>query len=219
MTNKYLFGAGVLVGVAAVAAMRLAGGGVAADVSYSDLPLATKVAKAPLIVTGTVVDVSPTRWNQDDGTFWEETVDDAYGTQTVDSAVPYHVVTIKIDRTLADTLGVTASSGGKVAVTVVGMRDGGGFEEARKPDGAPGVLALSSDSVSANAGERVVAFVRPGQLAWRGGAMRAVLAPMGSPGTTVLSEAVVNSGAFAEVPSFDALVARVEQARTGAADQ
>lgn len=219
MNSKHLFGAGVFAGVAAVVAMRLVGGGVAADVSYSDLPLATKVAKAPLIVTGTVVDISPTRWNQDDGTFWEETADDAFGTQTVDSAVPYHVVTIKIDRTLADTLGVTTASGGKVAVTVVGMRGGDGIDAAQRPDGGQGVMALSSDSVSADVGERVVAFVRPGQLAWRGGPMRAVLAPMGSPGTTVLSEAVVNSGAFTDVPSFDALVARVEQARSGAADQ
>ena len=60
MKSKFLYASGAVVGVALVAAMRLAGSRVAADVSYSDIPLATKIAKAPLIVTGTVVDVAPT---------------------------------------------------------------------------------------------------------------------------------------------------------------
>lgn len=214
VNSKLLFGAGAVLGVAAVVATRLAGSGVVADVSYADLPLAAKVAGAPLIVTGTVVDISPTRWNQDDGTFWETTVEDAYGTQTIDSAVPYHTVTVRIERTLADALGIAKDT---VALTVVGM--GRDAAVGHGPDGADaaGVLSLSVDSVSAAEGERVVAFVRPGELAWRDGAPRRVLVPMGSPGSTVLSEAVLNSGAFAEAPSFDALVAQIEQARDGGA--
>lgn len=212
--SKILFGAGVAVGIAAVAAMRLGGRGVATEVVYADLPLATKVASAPLIVTGTVVDVSPTRWNQDDGTFWETTITDAYGEQTVDSAVPYHTVTVRVDETFANTLGSTKDT---VVLTVIGM--GRDAAVGHGPDGADaaGVLSLATDSVSAALGERVIAFARPGQLAWRDGTMRPVLVPMGSPGTTVLSQAVLDSGAFAEVPSFDALVAQVAAARGGAA--
>ena len=212
--STFLFGAGVAVGIAAVAAVRLGGRSVATEVVYADLPLATKVATAPLIVTGTVVDVSPTRWNQDDGTFWEKTVTDAYGEQTVDSAVPYHTVTVRVDETFADALGAAKDT---VVLTVVGM--GRDAEAGHGPDGADaaGVMSLSTDSVSATAGERVIAFARPGQLAWRDGTMRSVLVPMGSPGSTVLSEAVLDSGAFAEVQSFDALVAQVAAARGGAA--
>lgn len=209
MNSKILFGAGLVVGIAAVAAMRMTGGGVTADVSYMDLPLTTKVAAAPLIVTGTVLEITPARWNQDDGTFWETTATDAYGQQTVDSAVPYHTVVVQVERALANSLGIAAD---KVALTVVGM----GSEPAVVDDlhlgAASGVVSLSSDSVSAAKGERVIAFVRPGQLAWRDGTMRSVLVPMGAPGSTVVSEAAVNAGAFADVPSFDALVAQVERA-------
>jgi hypothetical protein len=75
------------------------------------------------------------------------------------------------------------------------------------------VTSLASDTVSAAEGERVIAFVRPGQLAWRDGTMRPVLVPMGAPGSTVVSEAAVNGGALSDVASFDALVAQVEHAR------
>lgn len=220
MQTKFLFGAGVVVGALAVAAMRMTGGGVVADVSYNDMPLSTKVAQAPLIVTGTVIDISPTRWNQDDGTFWEDTIDDAYGRQTVDSAVPYHTVTIKVDRTFADSLGVVGDTGDKVVLTVVGMGPGSVLDRNTNTGASAGVMAMSSDSVSAKAGDRIIAFVQAGQLAWHNSAMRPVLVPMGSPGTTVVSEDAVNSGVFAEVPSFDALVTRVEQAHAAAsADQ
>lgn len=216
VNEKFLVGAGVVCGAAIVAFAQLSGHRVASDVSYNDVPLMSKVAKAPLIVTGTVLDISPTRWNQDDGAFWEDTAVDALGVQTVDSAVPYHTVTIRVDETLTDALGFTAGSGGKLTLTVVGMRED--EVAGRHPDGA-GVLALASDSVSANVGERVIAFVHPGQLAWRGGPMRSILAPMGSPGTTVLSEAVLDSGAFVEAPSFGALVAKVEAGRGAAEDR
>ncbi|MEO8084052.1 MAG: hypothetical protein ABI780_09535 [Ardenticatenales bacterium] len=228
VNEKFLVGAGVVCGAAIVAFAQLSGHRVASDVSYNDVPLMSKVAKAPLIVTGTVLDISPTRWNQDDGAFWEDTAVDALGVQTVDSGVPYHTVTIRVDETLADSLGFTAGSGGKLTLTVVGMRED--QVAGRHPDSADGadgvdgadgtgVLALASDSVSANVGERVIAFVHPGQLAWRGGPMRSILAPMGSPGTTVLSEAVLDSGAFVEAPTFGALVAKVEAGRGAAEDR
>lgn len=118
MNSKILFGAGLVVGIAAVAAMRLAGGNTVADVSYSDLPLSAKVASAPLIVTGTVLEVTPSRWNQDDGTFWEKVETDAFGQQTVDTAVPYHTVVVQVDRTLANRDGVGTD---KLTLTIVGM--------------------------------------------------------------------------------------------------
>lgn len=212
MNSKFLFGAGLVVGIAAVALLRLSGGGVVADVSYVDLPLSTKVANAPLIVTGTVIEITPARWNQDDGTFWERTETDAYGQQTVDSAVPYHTVVLKVDRALANRLGVATD---KVALTVIGMGAGPAVADDLPRADASGVVSLSSDSVSATKGERVIAFVRPGQLAWRDGTRRSVLVPMGAPGSTVVSEAVVNGGVFSDVPSFDALVAEVEAAHAG----
>ncbi|MBK6769004.1 MAG: hypothetical protein IPG72_08345 [Ardenticatenales bacterium] len=207
MNSKILFGAGLVVGIAAVAAMRLAGGNTVADVSYSDLPLSAKVASAPLIVTGTVLEVTPSRWNQDDGTFWEKVETDAFGQQTVDTAVPYHTVVVQVDRTLANRDGVGTD---KLTLTIVGM--GSDAALAASVD-AGGVTSLASDTVSAAEGERVIAFVRPGQLAWRDGTMRPVLVPMGAPGSTVVSEAAVNGGALSDVASFDALVAQVEHAR------
>jgi len=207
MNSKILFGAGLVFGIAAVAAVRLGGGSTVADVSYSDVPLAAKIASAPLIVTGTVLEVTPARWNQDDGTFWEKVETDAFGQQTVDTAVPYHTVVLRVDRALANRDGVMTD---KLAVTIVGM--GSDAALAANVD-AGGVTSLASDTLSAAEGERVIAFVRPGQLAWRDGTMRPVLVPMGAPGSTVVSEAFVNSGALSDAASFDALVAQVEDAR------
>ncbi len=209
MNGKIVFGAGLGVGIAAMVAIRLSGGGAAADVSYADVPLFAKVAQSPLIVTGTVIDVSATRWNQDDGKFWELTETDAYGEQIVDSAVPYHTVVMQVDRVFANNLGVATDV---LALTVIGM----GSDQVAAYDlndaQTSGVISLASNTVSALEGDRVIAFVRKGQLAWRDGTMRPVLAPMGAPGSSVVSEAVVNSGALDEVNSFAELLAEVAQA-------
>lgn len=205
MKGMLVFVVGLAVGIAIVLALRL-GSGVVADVTYVDVTLSEMVQTAPLIVVGTVLDVSGTRWNQDDGTFWEKTIVDKYGEQTVDSAVPYHRVELQVERTLVDRVGL---EGDRLSLTVVGMgHDLGGAHSVGDGE-SEGVISLASDTVSAEQGDRVIAFVQPGQLAWRDGRMLPVFVPMGAPGAAVMSEASIAAGAHPEIASFDGLLSEV----------
>jgi hypothetical protein len=147
-----------------------------AEATYADQDLDGKIREAGGIVVGRVVGISPTRWNQDDGTFWETVSVDARGRATSDTALPYYEVTIAAERVLLDAVGM-APPGEPVVATVIGMSPAGGADAST----SLGEAVVAGEAEGPMAGQPIVAFLRPTDMAWRDGT-RPILQLMGDPG-------------------------------------
>lgn len=121
------------------------------ETSYAAVPFEDMVQTADVIVAGSVVDISKTKWNQDSGEYWEQTLKDDVG-ETRLSAIPYYEVTIIPKQVFVDPAQV---ANGKVVVTIIGM--------------SPSDTAAAADELGLKAGSKIVAFVRQGELAWWNG--------------------------------------------------
>lgn len=68
--------------------------------SYVLLSFEQMVDQADTIFLGQVQHISPTRWNQDSGEYWQETIDEGNGLQTTFTAVPYYEVQFSVERSI-----------------------------------------------------------------------------------------------------------------------
>lgn len=102
--------------------------------------------KADAIIVGEVTSISPARWNQESGEFWQD---------DWQTPLPYYEVKINVTESLADKLKV----GPEVAITIIGSSSTG-TDSASK-------VQVGGEQLPLQIGEQAVFFVRSGQIAWR----------------------------------------------------
>ena len=152
------------------------------DVAYQSASFEQLALESSVIASGQVTRISPTRWNQDDGTYWERTITDAAGLETIEVALPYYQIEIAPERFVVDGGSGPSADGGRLTLTVVGM------SPIDDPDGSGTGLAVSEQSLEQTAlgeGDRVLFFASPMEIDWLGGS-RKVLGPTGAPGQSFL---------------------------------
>ena len=128
--------------------------------------------KANAVVAGQVLDISGTKWNQDDGTFWDR--ETAAGQS--ETALPYYEITLRADDPIVDTTTQGISAGSTVVLTVVGMNP---IDEQQISQNL-GIAAGDHGPEGLRKGQRIVAFAQNTRLAWRQGT-KPVLQLMGHP--------------------------------------
>lgn len=217
MANKLVVLCSLLVG-AGLAGWLVLGGRdatpgapqVAAEATYQELSFDALARAAEAVVVGEVVAVSPTRWNQDDGTFWEDVAVDARGRETSDTALPYYEIAIAPRRTLVDEVAL-AEAGGPLVVTVIGMSPAGGDLAST----SLGQAVVGGGAEGPSVGQTIVAFARRTEMAWRGGT-RPIVQLMGHPGRQIASSGAPDelvAPDSGEAIDLDDLGARVAAAR------
>jgi hypothetical protein len=157
--------AGLAVAAAGVLGPRTAGRSPASwadEAVYVFLTQDEMIDRADAIFAGTIVEISPTRWNQDSGEYYPPK-------QGIDYPMPLHEIEVQVTRPIIDTIGL----GETVTVTVVS---------------ASPVDARSSDDVEHDlkVGDEVVMFVGQTELAWRGGGRKPVILFMSAPDISYL---------------------------------
>ena len=118
------------------------------EASYEDLVLDGRISRADSIFVGQVAAITPARFNQDNGEYWQQ---DAY------TAMPYHTLEVTVVRSLADKLNL----GNKITITVLGGSTAGSIQSGDVKVG------LTSEH-TLRVGDRAVFFVWRRNLAWRG---------------------------------------------------
>jgi hypothetical protein len=111
------------------------------------------VEKSDIILLGKVVKISPTRWNQDDGSAWDNSG------MTI-AALQFHEIEVKVLRKVVDTINI----GDSLIVTVIG----------------PSPIDVHSD-YSLKENDQVVMYVKQGKIAWREVGMKKAFLFNGSP--------------------------------------
>jgi hypothetical protein len=129
------------------------------------------VAGAELIFAGTVLTISPTRWNQDSGEYWTETTEEGLTAEgerltTTHSAWPVYEVELSVTRSIVDEIGV----GSEVVLTLLGKSPvddaAGDAENAIRVD-AEKTITIDADTVILRIGQELVVFAIQTELAWR----------------------------------------------------
>ena len=108
--------------------------------------------QAGAIVAGTVMAIGKTKWNQDSGEYWEKLFQDDSGHDTIVSATPFYEITMSIDRLVAGSLGVKE---GQLVITVIGFN--------------PLVQQVEAPAFHPKVGDRIIAFIRQGEIGWYSG--------------------------------------------------
>ncbi len=175
-----------------------------AHACYAAISREEMIAQADVILVGKVTNVSPTRFNQDSGEYW----DDADDADSESAVVPIHQIDMTVLQPIVDTLGV----GDAVVVTVSGN------SPLEQPLGsAAGLIMAGSPSHNLEVGEQVIAFLGQTDLIWRDGT-RPVLMFMGFPAESYLvlrSDGLYHDDWLDKEPvSLEALIAQVAQKRT-----
>jgi hypothetical protein len=231
MDKRIWLGAAVVV-LALAAAGALAQGGRTArddaqaalvpldtDVTYQALTFNEMATQAGAILAGRVTRISPTRWNQDGGAYWEEVTTDAQGLETIDTALPYYEIELAVSEPIVDAVGLDKSigAGQPVVLTVIGMSP----DEDPDTAGAE-ALTVADGSTRLRLGDSVVVFAAPTRMAWRDGS-RPILAPMGEPEQSYIrigGSGTVDNDAMATSPlSLDQVKDQVMAAREGGATE
>ena len=123
--------------------------------SYAAMSLTQRMQQADAIVEGVVTDISPVRWNQDSGEYWEDT--DANG-ETVDRALAYYTIEVTPLQHIVSDAGVRDT----LTLTVI----------ATGPIDVEAVTATAGHADSLQVGNEVFVMARKTDLAWRGGTRR-----------------------------------------------
>ena len=127
---------------------------------------------ANAVLSGQVMAVSPTRWNQDSGEFWDRELP---GGQT-EAAQPYYEITLRVDDPIVDTTAQGIAAGRDVVLTVVGMNP----EEEHAIAAGIGVTTGDHGPEGLEVGQRAVIFAQKTAMTWREGT-KPILQLMGHP--------------------------------------
>lgn len=176
MTNNLktvvLFGAcfiGLAIGALLARPRPLVEGVAHFEASYDDVSLDQMIIEADLVILGHVVKITPARWNQDDGMYWE---------QAGRTTVPFHEIEIEVTESLRDKIGL-----GKTAtITVLG----------NSPLGILTTSAIQLESEVAHTlavGDERIFFLVQRDLVWREGS-RPILRFLGMPEAGYLTHQV-----------------------------
>lgn len=190
---------------------------VVSHVTYEQVSFDAMAATAQGVYAGTIADVSRTKWNQDSGEYWEETLTDAQGLETIEAALPYYEVTLDVERPIVDEVGAVADAAGgqrRMVFTVVGMSPADEIDAAREALG----IGTGEDHAHIAAGQPAVVFAKTSTIAWRGGS-RTVLQLIGDPRQSIVPVAidgeVATDGESGAPATLDALVEQVQVIRQG----
>lgn len=162
--------------------------------SYAEVPIDEQIEKADVIVAGTVVDVSPTKWNQDSGEYWEELGGDEEVEQP-HVAVAYYTIIVATEQPIIANEGLSST----VEVTVVGISP----------------LDEKDAEFSIDIGDNVVILASEAKLAWRNGE-RSVLKFLSAPEASLYQQGedgLYRIGFSTEGVTFEELVARIATIR------
>lgn len=121
------------------------------------------LTQADLIFAGKVLEISPTRWNQDSGEYWTETTEEgvtAEGIQltTTHSAWPVYEIRLAVTEPIVDQIGV----GQEVVLTLLGKSP----VDAAASDTASDVQ-VEAETVNLKVDQELVVFAVQTELAWR----------------------------------------------------
>lgn len=146
------------------------------EFAYEELSVDDLVRGSDRIVSGVIISISETKWNQDSNEYWEDESEDR---STLYTAIPFFEVEVDVHEVLS---GETRSLK-PVVITVLGLSP------------------RDDEQEIFSAGEEGVFFLRVTDLAWRYDETRKIVALMSSPETSVLSKR--RSGAlFSEIEGF-----------------
>jgi len=123
--------------------------------SYAYESFEWMLENADIIAAGKVLAIGQTRWNQDNGEYWEESLQDDSGFETVVSATPCYTLTLSVDRLLVGSLGLKED---RLVTTVVGV--------------SPLDQPAATPPFHPRIGDEIVAFVRRGEIGWYNGDIR-----------------------------------------------
>lgn len=129
------------------------------------------LAEAELIFAGTVLAISPTRWNQDSGEYWTETTEEGTTAEgerltTTHSPWPVYEVELSVTRPIVDEIGV----GSEVVLTLLGkspIDDAASDTENAIQVDAEKNITVDADTVNLQIGQELVVFAIQTELAWR----------------------------------------------------
>lgn len=170
--------------------------------SYEELSRDDTIQQAGAIFVGEVLSVSPVRWNQDNGEYWQE---EEYTT------LPYHEIQVKVIQPLINTIGLESEA----TITVLGPSPAGGNQR-------DSVTLEGEPHHRLKVGDQSIFFIVQRAIAWRGGtpqnqATRPILRLVGMPTMSYLlkrADGLYESPAGNEPPlSLDDLVRRITRVR------
>lgn len=115
------------------------------------------IENADVIFVGKVLNILPTRWNQENGEYWKEvTKEGVY--ETRHTAMPVHEIEMEVTRLIVDEIGI----GGEVRLTAIGK------SPADSEGSANGAIQLAgSPDHKLVRGSEAVIFARQTEIAWR----------------------------------------------------
>jgi hypothetical protein len=197
--------------VSTVADERVDVGVVHQTLSFEDM-----VRGSDIILDARIARISPTLWNQDGGAYWEETVVDSAGLETIQVGLPYYEVELDAGQTIIDAQGLAAATDQPLVLTIVGMSP---MDKAH--DGDAGVMVFGLGESALAEGQQGLFFVQQSSLAWRDGE-RQVLRPTGAPAQSYLATKadgqLFNPAAEIAPSSQDEIVSRILAIRGGAGE-
>ena len=128
------------------------------EVSYAEYPVETMIMEADLIFLGQIIEVGETRWNQENGEYWDE-------------GLPYHNVTLAVIQPLVGDLT------DEISLTVIGNSPLDSSQE-----------AILQSNNSLEKGDEIIVFARETEFTWREPERIPAIMFMGGPETSILTK-------------------------------
>jgi hypothetical protein len=132
------------------------------SIDYVTLSEKDMVKGADTIFVGKVIEITPTRWNQDNGEYWRD--ETAEGDLADGSAMRLHTIKFEPSQFMVNKLGLDEAA--ELEVTVWGQNP--------NDSGAEPQYDLTP-------GDQVVFFIHQTGIVWRGNTMKQVMMPMQAP--------------------------------------
>jgi hypothetical protein len=124
---------------------------VAVEMTYATVSFDEMIARADIILAGQVTKIGETKWNQDSGAYWEQSIKDDNG-ETIVHALPYYEVMLTPEQIIIDSLGI---KGDQLVITVIGT--------------SPSDYQTAIHENSLKSGDNIITFVRKAEIAWWAG--------------------------------------------------
>ena len=125
--------------------------------SYGVLPYEQLINRADVVFSGKLLNVSPSKWNQDSGKYWSD--ESALRTAT---PLQFHTLQFAVSEFIIDKIG--AKSQETIEVVIIG----------------PSPLDGNAD-YSLSTGDYVVVFAGKTEMIWQGGQMRPIIEVLTAP--------------------------------------
>lgn len=117
------------------------------------------ITEADAIMYGVVTNISETKWNQDNGQYWEEITKEDNG-ETVHAATPFHEIELTVLRPIVDEIGLSD----KVTITELGRSP---VDIGQTIMINNGLELISDASYNLAVGDEVVVFLEQSEIEWR----------------------------------------------------